>query len=105
LRAAPTVVDGISIAPLREIFESCDGVLYWYHVDKRVKAINPNVEMHLKIGNPVAEVNGDEEQLVLAPFIKNGRTMLPLEFIAGTLDVTVSFNSSTGELIICSNDR
>jgi hypothetical protein len=49
------------------------------------------------------KVNGSDEQLVLAPYIKNGRTMLPLEFVARTLDVTVSFNSNTGELVISSN--
>ena len=105
LRAAPGVVDGISVAPLREIFEGCDGVLYWSHPDKRVTAVNPDIEMNLQIGNPVATVNGADEALVLAPFIKKGRTMLPLEFVASNLDVTISFNSSTGELIICSKDN
>ncbi len=104
LRSAPSVIDGVSIAPLREIFQSCDGVLYWYAADKRVKAVNPDIEMNLQIGNPVVNVNGTAEELVLAPYINNGRTMLPLEFVAATLDVTVSFNSSTGELIISSND-
>ena len=104
LRTAPTVVDGISIAPLREIFESCDGVLYWTHADKRVKAVNSDVEMNLQIGNPVINVNGTAEELMLAPYISNGRTMLPLEFVAGMLDVTVSFNSNTGELVISAKD-
>ena len=104
LRAAPEVVDGISIAPLREVFERCDGTLYWFHFEKRVRAVNPTTEMELKIGANKAKVNGAEENLVLAPYIKNGRTMVPLEFVAGTLDVTVSFNSDTGELIISRND-
>jgi hypothetical protein len=30
--------------------------------------------------------------------------MVPLEVLATTLDVTVSFNSKTGELIISRND-
>ena len=77
-------------------------MLYWSHPDKRVTAVNPDTEMNLQIGNSVATVNGADETLVLAPFIKQGRTMLPLEFVASHLDVTISFNSSTGELIICS---
>ncbi|MGQ9732521.1 MAG: copper amine oxidase N-terminal domain-containing protein, partial [Candidatus Zipacnadales bacterium] len=103
LRAAPEVIDGISIAPLREIFERCDGTLYWFHEEKRVRAVNPTTEMELRIGDKTAKVNGAEETLVLAPYIKNGRTMVPLQFIAGTLDVTVSFNSNTGELIVSRN--
>jgi hypothetical protein len=103
LRAAPCVLDGISMAPLREVFEHTDGVLYWFHVEKRVRAVNAETELELRIGDPTARINGSEEGLVLAPFIKNGRTMVPLDFVARTLDVTVSFNSDTGELVISSN--
>jgi len=103
LRSAPEVVNGISIAPLREIFESCDGTLYWFHHEKRVHAVSPSVEMELRIGQQTAKVNGEVQDLVLAPYIRNGRTMVPLEFLASTLDVTVSFNSATGELIISRN--
>jgi len=104
LRAAPEVVDGISISPLREVFEGCDGMLYWFHEEKRVHAVNPSVDVELKIGSEAAKVNGEDRSLALAPYIKNGRTMVPLEFLAATLDVTVSFNSSTGELIVSRND-
>ncbi len=103
LRAAPVVLEGVSMTPLREVFEHTDGILYWFHVEKRVRAVNPDTELELKIGRPTANVNGNEEGLVLAPFIKNGRTMVPLDFVARTLDVTLSFNSDTGELIISSN--
>jgi len=103
LRTAPLVLQGVSIAPLREIFEHTDGVLYWFHVEKRVKAVNDKTDLELRIGDKTAKVNGANEELVLAPFIKNGRTMVPLEFIAQTLDVTVSFNPDTGELLISSN--
>jgi Copper amine oxidase N-terminal domain/Bacterial Ig domain len=103
LRAAPLVLSGVSIAPLREIFERTDGVLYWYHVEKRVKAVNDQTEIELQIGDKTAKVNGNERGLAVAPFIKNGRTMVPLEFIAQSLDVTIAFNSDTGELVITSN--
>jgi len=103
LRAAPEVVDGISITPLREVFESCDGRLYWFHEEKRVHAVNPTTEVDLTIGREAATVNGESQTLTLAPYIKNGRTMVPLEFLASTLDVTVSFNSTTGELIVSRN--
>lgn len=103
LRTAPCVLDGISMTPLREVFEHTDGVLYWFHVEKRVRAVNADTELELRIGDPTAKVNGNQQGLVLAPFIRNGRTMVPLEFVARTLDVTVSFNSDTGELVISSN--
>jgi hypothetical protein len=103
LLTAPVLLQGISMAPLREIFEHSNGTLYWYAADKRVEAKNAQVDMKLQIGHPQAQVNGQTKTLELAPFIKQGRTMVPLQFIADTLNVTISFNPDSGQIVISSN--
>lgn len=103
LLASPEFRDGISIAPLREIFEATDGVLYWFPVEKRVRAVNSNTEINLRIGDPRVRVNDQVQVLEVAPYIKQGRTMVPLQFIADTLDVTVTFNPQTGQICLTSN--
>lgn len=105
LRAAPETRRGLSLAPLREIFEHTDGVLYWFPVEKQVRAVNKSVEMKLSIGNPKVQVNGETKVLEIAPYIKQGRTMIPLQFIAETLDVAITFDSQTGNILICSNQQ
>ncbi len=104
LRAAPEVKHGISTAALREIFEHTDGVLYWYPIKKKVHAVNSDTDIWLQIGNPVVTVNNQQQTLELAPYIKRGRTMVPLQFIADTLDVTITYNPATGEIVISSNE-
>lgn len=104
LRACPEVKGGVPVGPLREVFEQSDGVLYWFPVEKRVRAVSPQAEVELRIGVPVAKVNGVTERLELAPYIKRGRTMVPLSFIAATLNVTITFDSKRGQLIISRND-
>jgi len=104
LLAAPELTQGISIAPLREIFEASDGVLYWYPVEKRVTASRPGTEMSLTIGDPRVTVNDQMRVLEVAPYIKHGRTMVPLQFLADTLDVTVTFNPATGQICLTSNE-
>lgn len=104
LLASPEMKQGISIAPLREIFEHSDGVLYWYPVEKRVKATRPGTEMSLQIGDPNVRVNDENRVLQIAPYIKQGRTMVPLQFLADTLDVTVTFNPDTGQICLTSNE-
>lgn len=104
LRACPEVTKGISVGPLREIFEQSDGVLYWFPVEKRVKAVSPDTQMDLRIGLPTVRVNGQATELELAPYIKQGRTMVPLGFLAATLNLTISFDSQRGQLIISRND-
>ena len=104
LLAAPELSEGISIAPLREIFEASDGVLYWYPVEKRVTASRPGTEMSITIGDPRVTVNDQMRVLEVAPYIKHGRTMVPLQFLADTLDVTVTFNPATGQICLTSNE-
>jgi hypothetical protein len=104
LRACPEVRGGIPVGPLREIFEHCDGVLYWFPVEKRVRAVSPTTSLELRIGVPTARVNERTEQLELAPYIKHGRTMVPLGFLAQTLNLTISFDTARQQLIISRND-
>ena len=104
LLASPEMKEGISIAPLREIFEHSDGVLYWYPIEKRVRATRPGTDMQLQIGDPRVKVNDETRVLQIAPYITQGRTMVPLQFLADTLDVTVTFNPDTGQICLTSNE-
>lgn len=103
LRTSPETRQGISLAPLREIFEQTDGVLYWLPVTREVRAVNKNVDMKLAIGDRKVDVNGTTRTLEVAPYIKQGRTMVPLQFIADVLDVNITFNNETGQILISSN--
>jgi hypothetical protein len=105
LRTAPETRRGLSLAPLREIFEHTDGVLYWFPVEKKVHAVSKSVDLKLAIGSPKAQVNGETRVLEVAPYLKQGRTMVPLQFIAETLDVRITFESRTGQILICSNQQ
>ncbi|HEY3398015.1 MAG TPA: Ig-like domain-containing protein [Armatimonadota bacterium] len=104
LLTAPTALQGISMTPLREIFEHTDGVLYWYQAEQRVRAVNDNVDITLQVGSVQAQVNHKSEVLPLAPYVKQGRTMVPLQFIADALNVTITYNPDSGQIVITSND-
>lgn len=100
LRACPEVVKGIPMGPLREIFAQTDGILYWFPVEKRVRGISPSVTLDLRVGQREAKVNGEPYCLELAPYVKQGRTMVPLGFLADVLDLTITFDSERGQLIV-----
>ncbi|NLJ36547.1 MAG: hypothetical protein GX358_10020 [candidate division WS1 bacterium] len=103
LRAAPETIDGIATGPLRELFERSDGVLYWFPATKEVRAIGDGVDLHLNIGDPTVQVNGVAQQMSLAPYIKQGRTMLPLQFIADMMDLSITYEPDTKQIVISSN--
>lgn len=63
----------------------------------------------LMIGSGKAYVNGevkniDEGNLAAAPVVKNGRTMVPLRFIAENFGAEVSFSDITGDAVIKTED-
>lgn len=104
LLAAPETVNGLAIAPLRELFEQSDGLLYWFPVTKEVRAFNATTDLHLTIGNPVVDINGSKTTVTVAPYIKHGRTMLPLQFLADMMDLTISYDALTKQVVVTSND-
>jgi hypothetical protein len=106
LRTPALVRAGLSIAPLREIFERSDGVLYWKPVEKTVEGVTrAGTTIGLKIGDPQASLNGETKLLELAPFIKRGRTMVPVSFLAETLNVTIKYDPQNKRILITSKDN
>lgn len=103
LLAAPETVNGIAIAPLRELFEQSDGLLYWFPVTREVRAFNATTDLHLTIGHPVVDINGTKTTVTVAPYIKHGRTMLPLQFLADMMDLTIAYDAATKQVVVTSN--
>ncbi len=90
LRAAPEVKAGVSMWPLRRAFEETGGVVHWFADEKRVRAVNQELDISLEIGDPLATVNNQQHELILAPYIKRGRTMVPRQFLANTVAVAIT---------------
>ena len=59
------------------------------------KLLTPVVKISLTIGNTTATLNGENVECDAAPIIRNGRTMLPIRFIAEALGADVSWTEQT----------
>ncbi len=58
----------------------------------------------LQIGNTKAYVNGEMFSLDAAPFINDGRTMIPLRFISESFNAKVLWNNSIQKITIQDGD-
>ncbi len=97
----PRVEGGVRLAPFRQIFEHTGGRLYWFGgTAQTVRAVNSSREIELKIGSLSALVNNTAINMDRAPYIDGGRTIVPLTFIRDALDVVVSYDDKTGNLLI-----
>ena len=91
LDAAPEIVDGRTFLPLRAIAEIFGATVEWIPDTKGVTVTLGDNTIGLQIGNPTAVINGNVVDIV-APYIKNGRTMVPLRVIAEGLGATVEWD-------------
>lgn len=91
-------------APIRQIFESEGGVLFWSPKTKTVHAFTPDRDVKIQVGSKKASVNNQDQKLSAAPYISAGRTMIPVGFLPSALNVTVTYDAATGHLEINSKD-
>jgi len=98
----PYVVgDGVTLVPLRVITEAFGATVEWIDSTQSVNLTYPDVNIHLQINNPVAEVNNKAETLLSAPELtESGYTMVPLRFISENFGATVSYDEKTEKITV-----
>jgi hypothetical protein len=101
--ARPIIRDSRTLVPVGAIVEVLGGEVSWYDADKRVSITVADITIELWIGRNTASVNGvskpiDPVSPRVVPEVANGRTMVPLRFVAESLGVTVTWNQTRREI-------
>ena len=63
----------------------------WVPETESIVAEGNGLKVVMNLGSKVAVVNGEEVALDVAPYTVNGRTVVPVGFITGLLDITPTF--------------
>lgn len=100
LEASPTIVNGRTMVPLRFVGEAF-GATFEYDAIFKIIDINfGEQEIKMQIGRKVAFVNGKEMSLDVAPYIVNGRTLVPIRFISEVFGSSVTWDGTTKTVTI-----
>ncbi|MGC9100512.1 MAG: stalk domain-containing protein [Caldisericum sp.] len=105
---SPIILGGRTFVPVRFIAEPLYAQVIWRGETKTVIVALKDKIIELYIGNPLASINGvqtaiDKDNPQVAPFIKDGRTMLPLRFIAENFGAEVLWDSVNKKVTILYN--
>ncbi len=89
-----------TVVPIRAIVEALGGTIEWDGKERKVTINFNGTTIELWIGKPQARVNGemkwiDSKNHNVKPIIVNGRTMLPLRFVAESLGGEVDWDPVT----------
>ncbi len=96
----PEIINDRTFVPMRKIFEKLGAKIEWDDVTQTVTGTKEDTVIKLTIGNTVATVNGTEKTLDAIPLLNNGRTMIPLRFVAESLGCKVIWNEENNLVII-----
>jgi hypothetical protein len=91
---------GRSVVPIRSLVETLGGSVGWDSKERKVSISFKDSFMELWIDNPKARIDGvylwiDDNNHNVKPLIINGRTMMPLRFVAENLGCKVMWSSES----------
>ncbi|MDD5639142.1 MAG: copper amine oxidase N-terminal domain-containing protein [Candidatus Pacebacteria bacterium] len=100
----PLICKNRTFLPIRFVVDPIGAFLSWEGHERKVIIGIENKKIELWIDNPIARVNGIKTQIdsnpEIVPFILQGRTMLPIRFIAENLGAQVNWDAETKEIEI-----
>jgi hypothetical protein len=96
----PINVNGRVLVPMRAIFESLGATVNWEQDIKRVTGTLGKISVMLTIGDKRAYLNNKEIELDVPALIQNGRTLVPIRFISGSLKAKVDWDADTNTVVI-----
>jgi hypothetical protein len=97
-------INGRTMVPLRKIFESMGIEITWEPSNSTITASKGNTKAELTIDNQVATINGQPQKLDSAPVIINGRTLVPVRFVAEAFGAKVGWEQETKTVSVILDD-
>lgn len=99
---APTVINGRTFLPLRVIGEGLGGTVSYDDKTETVTILRNGKTVNFTIGAATVTTDGTTSEIDAAPFIENGRTMVPVRAIAEGFGMHVHYDNG---LILITEDQ
>lgn len=100
LDAPPFIENGTTLVPIRFISETFGATVEWNDALKVITIRYGSRAITLQIGSTVAIVDGNINNLSVAPKIQNNRTYVPLRFISEAFGAQVEWEGQTKTITI-----
>lgn len=101
LEIPPVLVEGTAFLPARFVAEEILGAaVNWDATTRLMEITKGEVDVKMPLDTGMASVNGQEVEISNPPFIKDGRTLVPLRFLAENLNMSIEFNAEEKTITI-----
>lgn len=100
LDVAPVIKDGRTMVPLAFVSQSLGATVNWDNTKKEVSYKKGDTKVRMIVGQKSATVNDKAVAMDAAVYVENGRTMVPLAFIANALSAKTQWDNTTKMITI-----
>lgn len=100
LDAVPIIQNDRTLLPLRAVVEGLGGSVAWEDETKTAVFAKGDKVIFMTIGSKTAFVNTTEYTMDTEPVIIDGRTMLPIRFVAENLGFDVDWDGNTRTITV-----
>lgn len=91
----PQVIDDRTMVPLRAIFEKLGAQVDWDSHTQTLTATRDDIVVVSTIGDKIMYINGGARTMDVAPAVINGRTLVPVRFVAEAFDCYVEWDGGS----------
>jgi len=99
-RTAPVINAGRTMVPIRAIIEAKGGSAGWNASDRRIDLRSHGNHVQMWLGQRNVQVNNSPNEMDVMPEIVNGRTLIPLRFVAEFLGSQIEWIGSERMIVI-----
>ncbi|NPV69174.1 MAG: hypothetical protein HPY55_00830 [Firmicutes bacterium] len=96
----PVIKDGRTLVPVRALVEALGATVEWQAETRTVVISKGDTVVRLQLETRTALVNEQPVELDVPPKSINGRTVIPLRFIAQALGCEVDFDNDSGTVVV-----
>ena len=87
----PQIINDRTMVPLRAIFEALGTEVDWDNATQTVRAMKDNVMVTASIGSTKMYIDEKEKNMDVAPMLIDGRTLVPVRFVAEAFECKVDW--------------
>ena len=98
--AVPYVKNGHTMIPIRSVIEGLGGKVDWDPTLNGARCTLNGITITMPIGSEYAYINGEPVKMTTPAIVTNGRTMIPVRFVAENLGYDVDWISDGSYVVI-----
>ena len=100
----PTIIDGRTMVPVRDIFEACGAKVNWDANTKTITGEKGNTTVVMQIDSNMLFINEKVTEMDSTPVIIDGRTLAPARYVAESFGGIVDWNAEDKVVMIDVDD-